>query len=182
MSIDKAREALTFDYINYRGERSTRRVIPDRVWFGSTSWHPEPQWLLSAVDLDKDSAQRDFALVDMRFTLAPADMRKPEEGEAGRLSPGAEEWLAEADRELLVEEVRDLWAQHRSDERAIAERDRRIAELEAGLEPFARIVDKDGENIVLKWGQSTYSYVLFPKHFYAARVLLTGQDTGGSDG
>jgi hypothetical protein len=52
--------ALTFPYTNWRGEFSVRRVLPIRVWFGSTDWHPEPQWLLRALDLDK-GGERDFA-------------------------------------------------------------------------------------------------------------------------
>ncbi len=64
MPIEHAEAALSefrFPYINHRGEQGQRRVHPIRIWFGSTEWHPEPQWLLRALDLDKD-AQRDFAL------------------------------------------------------------------------------------------------------------------------
>lgn len=52
---------LLLDYTNYRGERSVRRVIPQRVWYGTTPWHPDEGWLLEAYDVDKQ-AQRDFAL------------------------------------------------------------------------------------------------------------------------
>jgi hypothetical protein len=38
---------------------------PVQVWFGSTQWHPEPQWFLNARDLEKRE-YRDFALKDMR--------------------------------------------------------------------------------------------------------------------
>ncbi len=54
------RPELRFPYTNWRGEFSVRRVLPIRVWFGSTDWHPEPQWLLRALDLDK-GGERDFA-------------------------------------------------------------------------------------------------------------------------
>jgi hypothetical protein len=50
-------------YTNYRGETSVRRIIPKSVRFGSTEWHPEPQWLLLAWDDDKQ-ADREFALKD----------------------------------------------------------------------------------------------------------------------
>lgn len=52
---------VTFSYTNYRGEESTRLVRPDKVYFGSTEWHVEPQWLLLAYDLQKE-AMRTFAL------------------------------------------------------------------------------------------------------------------------
>ncbi|QFG38330.1 hypothetical protein BDE18_0382 [Paracoccus pantotrophus] len=57
---------ITMTYRNYRGEVDNRTVLPIRVWFGSTDWHPEPGWLLSAYDLAKD-AHRDFALADCQF-------------------------------------------------------------------------------------------------------------------
>ncbi|ELT48553.1 hypothetical protein D584_13934 [Brucella intermedia M86] len=50
-------------YTNYRGETSERTITPIRPWFGSTEWHPEPQWLLRAYDHNK-GAERDFALKD----------------------------------------------------------------------------------------------------------------------
>jgi hypothetical protein len=40
------------------------------------------------------------------------------------------------------------------------------------LKPFASIVDKSGEKIVLHWGKSTYTGVLFDRHFYAAYDAL----------
>ncbi len=55
---------LVIVYTNYRGEQAERRVIPARIWFGSTDWHPEPQWLLEAFDLDR-GAERSFAMRDI---------------------------------------------------------------------------------------------------------------------
>ena len=57
-------EALKFDYVNYRGELSHRRVIVHSVNYGSTEWHIEPQWLLYALDVEKNEF-RDFAMKDM---------------------------------------------------------------------------------------------------------------------
>ncbi|MCH4542965.1 hypothetical protein [Ochrobactrum sp. A-1] len=54
---------ITLTYTNYRGETSERAITPIRPWFGSTEWHPDPQWLLRAYDHDK-GAERDFALKD----------------------------------------------------------------------------------------------------------------------
>ena len=54
---------LRITYRNWRGEVGERNIVPQSVWFGATEWHPEPQWLLSALDTDKGAA-RDFALAD----------------------------------------------------------------------------------------------------------------------
>jgi predicted DNA-binding transcriptional regulator YafY len=54
-------DIVQFEYRNHRGEEATRTVRPIRLWFGSTAWHPEPQWLLECFDLDKQ-ATRDYAM------------------------------------------------------------------------------------------------------------------------
>ena len=54
---------LRITYRNWRGEVGERNIVPQSVWFGATEWHPEPQWMLSALDTDKGAA-RDFALAD----------------------------------------------------------------------------------------------------------------------
>lgn len=62
--IDTSTEApVTLTYTNWKGETAQRRIIPRRIWWGSTEWHPEPQWLLTALDVDKGE-DRDFALKD----------------------------------------------------------------------------------------------------------------------
>lgn len=61
---------VTLIYTNYRGEMSERTITPQRVWYGSTEWHPEPQWLITAFDHEKQ-ANRDFALKDFGY-LAPS--------------------------------------------------------------------------------------------------------------
>lgn len=48
-------------YTNWRGEKAARRIIPIRLFFGATEWHPEEQWLLEAYDLEKQ-AMRAFAM------------------------------------------------------------------------------------------------------------------------
>lgn len=65
-------EAITMTYRNWRGEGGKRAIIPIRIWFGATEWHPTPGWLLSALDLEK-GVDRDFALADCQFSdLTPA--------------------------------------------------------------------------------------------------------------
>lgn len=55
---------VELDYTNHRGERAVRRVQPLGLRFESTEWHPEPQWVLQAFDLDR-RAERSFALQDV---------------------------------------------------------------------------------------------------------------------
>ena len=60
--------AVRILYTNYRGETALRSIVPERIHFGSTQWHPEPQWLLDALDLDKKEP-RTFAIKDIRTWL-----------------------------------------------------------------------------------------------------------------
>ena len=58
------KKPLVFRYKNWQGLIATRRVLPIKIWYGSTKWHPEEDWLLKAIDLDKD-AERDFKIKDI---------------------------------------------------------------------------------------------------------------------
>lgn len=58
-------EPFVFNYTNHRGETSARKVYPTAVRFGSTQWHPQPQWLLMAFCLDKGE-MREFAMSEIR--------------------------------------------------------------------------------------------------------------------
>lgn len=69
-------EPLSFVYRNWRGEVSERRAVPQYVYFGATEWHPEPQWMMRALDVDK-GAVRDFAMRDMAFASAGAGKAEP---------------------------------------------------------------------------------------------------------
>lgn len=66
---------IELTYTNYRGETSQRRITPRSVYFGSTEWHPEPQWLLTAYDHDKQE-YRAFALNDFGNTVDVAAVRR----------------------------------------------------------------------------------------------------------
>lgn len=70
--LSAARDVL-LDYTNWRGERGERRVEPIEWHFASSEWHPEKQWLLRALDLDKD-AIRHFAMKDIH-SWRPAPLR-----------------------------------------------------------------------------------------------------------
>lgn len=61
--------AVRFSYLNYRGETSVRCATPEKIWWGSTEYHPEHQWLMSAFDHDKGQ-MRDFALTDCDFSIS----------------------------------------------------------------------------------------------------------------
>ena len=67
--MSDAQMPITMTYRNYRGEVADRTVLPKRVWWGSTDWHPEPGWLMTAYDTEK-GADRDFALADADFRRA----------------------------------------------------------------------------------------------------------------
>ena len=57
------RPRLEIVYRNWRGEVTRRVIVPRRIWFGSTEWHPREQWLMDAFDTGK-GAERSFALKD----------------------------------------------------------------------------------------------------------------------
>lgn len=57
-------KVISFRYKNWKGETSVRKVVPEHIWFGSTDFHKEEQWLLNAIDVDKQ-ASRDFAINDI---------------------------------------------------------------------------------------------------------------------
>lgn len=59
-------EYVDIDYTNWHGERAVRRIIPlaKSIQFGATDWHPSPQWLFEAWDLEKN-AYRTFAIKDI---------------------------------------------------------------------------------------------------------------------
>lgn len=52
-------------YTNHRGETGKRTIQPMNLYWGSNDWHPEPQWLMDGIDLEKQ-AIRTFAIKDMR--------------------------------------------------------------------------------------------------------------------
>lgn len=55
---------LAFRYRNWRGEVADRTVTVRGLHWGSTEWHPEPGWLLEAVD-DSTQEVRLFSMRDM---------------------------------------------------------------------------------------------------------------------
>lgn len=65
-TVDNSRScAVHIVYTNYRNETTRRTIVPERIWFGTTAWHPEAQWLLDALDVEKGE-RRSFALAAVR--------------------------------------------------------------------------------------------------------------------
>lgn len=56
---------VVINYTNWKGVTALRRIIPKKIFFGSTEWHKEEQWLLEALDVDKN-ADRSFAVKDIK--------------------------------------------------------------------------------------------------------------------
>jgi len=52
---------VKIDYLNWRGERAIREIIPHKIYFGANEWHPTEQYLLEAWDVAKESF-RTFSL------------------------------------------------------------------------------------------------------------------------
>lgn len=62
--MKKENPPLAFEYTNWEGKNAIRKIQPIEIWYGKTKWHPEEQWLLKAIDVEKN-AERDFALKDI---------------------------------------------------------------------------------------------------------------------
>lgn len=54
--MNREERTVRIVYTNHRRETATRTIIPIRLWFGTTEWHPKPQWLVDAFDVDKWAA------------------------------------------------------------------------------------------------------------------------------
>lgn len=66
---------VEFVYRNWRDVVSRRHVVPIRIWFGTTGFHPDQQWFLRAYDLEK-AEYRDFAFSDISPQAAPRSIRQ----------------------------------------------------------------------------------------------------------
>ncbi len=55
------KQVIEIDYTNWKGERSLRRILPLRLLWESSEWHPETQWFVHATDVDKN-VERSFAV------------------------------------------------------------------------------------------------------------------------
>lgn len=71
MSDPSSFNAVPILYANWRGETAVRGIVPGPLWFGSTEWHPEPQWLMTA-DEPGSGKRRDFAMSGVKAWGAEA--------------------------------------------------------------------------------------------------------------
>ena len=57
---------VKIDYTNYQQQRGSRLIVPKvgGLRFMSNVWHPAPQWVLAAYDIEKD-AERFFTMKDI---------------------------------------------------------------------------------------------------------------------
>ena len=55
---------VRIDCTNWRNERSIRRIKPLSLQWRKTKWHPDPKYMLKALDLDKNEI-REFAMKDI---------------------------------------------------------------------------------------------------------------------
>lgn len=62
--VVEPQKVVLIRYTNYRGETALRRILPLTVRFASTEWHPERQWLLDAIDVER-GVNRSFAMKDI---------------------------------------------------------------------------------------------------------------------
>jgi hypothetical protein len=74
----KLGQVVQMVYKNWRGEIRSRRILPhpDRMRFGTTEWHPEPQWLMGATDLE-DGKLKEFAMDSIRVWEKAEDQSLP---------------------------------------------------------------------------------------------------------
>jgi predicted DNA-binding transcriptional regulator YafY len=61
---------VEIDYSDHLGRRTKRRFIPTRLFFGTTEWHPEEQWLVAVWDIERQF-ERSIAMPDIH-TWSPA--------------------------------------------------------------------------------------------------------------
>ena len=66
---------VVINYTNWKGVTAFRRIIPKKIFFGSTEWHKEEQWLLEAYDVDKN-ADRSFAVKDIKSWQVELELTK----------------------------------------------------------------------------------------------------------
>ncbi|WP_037914997.1 hypothetical protein [Sulfitobacter sp. 20_GPM-1509m] len=64
-------QAVSVKYTNWLGETAVRRLILGDVRYGTTDWHQQETWLISAFDLDHPAQiWKEFDLTKMDFTCA----------------------------------------------------------------------------------------------------------------
>lgn len=65
VSVSADSQIVTIVYRNWKGVTAERRILPIEVWYGSTEYHADSQWLLRALDTVKGE-ERNFAMQDIQ--------------------------------------------------------------------------------------------------------------------
>ena len=52
-------------YTNWKGITRWRKIIPLNIEFKATNWHKDKQWILNAIDIEKNE-ERGFAIMDIK--------------------------------------------------------------------------------------------------------------------
>lgn len=58
-------EPIKVLYKNWKGEEKIRTIIPKDIYFGSTNYHKQEQWLIKVFDVEKQ-VERTYALKDIK--------------------------------------------------------------------------------------------------------------------
>jgi hypothetical protein len=75
VNLPSSRE-VSILYRNWKGEVAWRRIVPLSISFESSQWHPVPQWIMRALDIDKE-AERSFAIADIQNWKQPSLSSSP---------------------------------------------------------------------------------------------------------
>mgnify|MGYP000948503312 FL=1 len=66
--VDETKQIIFFVYKNWQGKVGYRKAVPlpnVPLEFKSTEWHPEPQWIITMYDFDRQD-RRGFAMKDIQ--------------------------------------------------------------------------------------------------------------------
>ena len=58
-------DTVSIVYTNWKNVTATRTIRPIEIWYGSTEYHTSEQWLLRALDIEKNE-ERNFAMQDIK--------------------------------------------------------------------------------------------------------------------
>ena len=61
-------------YENWKGTTSWRHLLPLAWYYGATQWHPQPGYLLTAVDLEGENKVKDFSMSGVKDWSSGPDL------------------------------------------------------------------------------------------------------------
>jgi predicted DNA-binding transcriptional regulator YafY len=77
-------------YKNYKGRTTYRNILPIELWYGTTKYHREPGWLLTANDLD-EAELRDFSMEGiLEWNVDMKEKIKMKADQLQKLEPGSQ--------------------------------------------------------------------------------------------